>query len=72
MVLRENVSVRVAARQLHISRNTAKRWLAEPDMVEPAYPMRAKAPNQIDPYKEHLQLWIKADSHRWPDCSASN
>ncbi len=37
MVLRENVSVREAARRLRISRNTAKRWLAEPEMVEPIY-----------------------------------
>ena len=64
MVLRDNVSVRAAARQLHISRNTAKRWLAEPEMVEPVYPVRAAAPSQVDPYKEHLQLWIKADSQR--------
>ena len=64
MVLRENVSVRAAARQLHISRNTAKKWLAEPEMVEPIYPVRAVAPSQLDPYKESLQLWIKADSHR--------
>ncbi len=64
MVLRENVSVRAAARQLHISRSTAKRWLAEPEMVEPAYPVRANAPSQLDLYKESLQLWIKADSHR--------
>ena len=64
MVLRENVSVRAAARQLHISRNTAKKWLAEPEMVEPTYPVRAAAPSQIDPYKESLQLWIKADAHR--------
>ena len=40
MVLRENVSVREAARKLRISRSTAKRWLAQPEMVEPIYPKR--------------------------------
>ena len=64
MVLRENVSVREAARRLRISRNTAKRWLSEPDMVEPVYPKRVAAERLIDAYKDHLQLWIKADSHR--------
>ena len=48
MVLRENVSVRAAAKQLHISRNTAKRWLAEPDVVEPAYRKRSKNPVLAD------------------------
>ena len=64
MVLRENVSVREAARRLRISRNTAKRWLDEPEMVEPSYPKRVAAERLIDAYTEHLQLWIKADSHR--------
>ena len=64
MVLRENVSVREAARRLHISRNTARRWLAEPEMVHPAYPQRAASPGLLDAYKEQLKLWLKADSHR--------
>ena len=64
MVLRENVSVREAAKRLRISRNTAKRWLAAPEMVEPHYPKRVAAERLIDAYTEHLQLWIKADSHR--------
>jgi transposase len=64
MVLRDNVSVREAARRLRISRNTAKRWLAQPEMVEPVYPKRLAAERVIDAYKEQLNLWIKADSHR--------
>nr|WP_326532600.1 IS21 family transposase [Rhodoferax sp.] len=64
MVLRENVSVREAARRLHISRNTAKRWLAEPEMVQPTYPQRVTSPGLLDAYKEKLDLWLKADSHR--------
>ena len=38
MVRRDGVSVREAARRLRISRNTAARWLAEPEMVQPKYP----------------------------------
>lgn len=64
MVHREGVSVREAARRLRISRNTAARWLAEPEMMEPAYPQRAASPGLLDAYKEHLALWLKADSHR--------
>jgi proline dehydrogenase len=64
MVLRENVSLREAARRLRISRNTAKRWLAEPEMVEPIYLKRVACERLIDAYTEHLQLWIKADAHR--------
>ena len=55
LVLRENVSVREAARRLRISRNTAKRWLAEPEMVNPVYPKRVAAQRLIDAYTEHLQ-----------------
>ena len=64
MVLSENVSVREAAKRLRISRNTAKRWLSEPEMAEPVYPKRVATQRLIDAYAEHLQLWIKADSHR--------
>jgi transposase len=55
MVLRDNVSVREAAKRLRISRNTAKRWLTEPEMVEPHYPKRVAAERLIDAYTEHLR-----------------
>ncbi len=64
MVLRENVSVREAARRLRISRNTAAKWLNEPEMVEPRYPQRAPAPSLLDPYREQLASWLKTDSYR--------
>jgi len=64
MVLRENVSVREAARRLRISRNTAAKWLNEPQMVEPTYPQRAAVPSLLDPYREQLSSWLKADSYR--------
>jgi len=64
MVLREGVSVREASRRLRISRNTAARWLSEPEMVEPRYPKRVAGPSILDAFKEHLELWLKADRHR--------
>ena len=64
MVLRDKVSVREAARRLRISRNTAAKWLAEPQMLEPAYPQRAAAPSLLDPYREQLAAWLKTDSYR--------
>lgn len=64
MVLRENVSVREAARRLRISRNTAAKWLNEPQMAEPRYPQRAPAPSLLDPYREQLANWLKTDSYR--------
>ena len=33
-------------------------------MVEPRYPKRASVPSVLDPYKEQLATWLKADSHR--------
>lgn len=64
MVHTEAVSVRDASIRLCISRNTAKRWLSAPEIVEPRYPQRAASPRLLDPYKDHLELWLKADSHR--------
>ena len=64
MVLRDHLSVREASRRLGISRNTARKWLEEDEMTEPRYPQRAKAPSVLDPYKDQLSTWLKADSHR--------
>ena len=58
MVLRDKVSVREAARRLRISRNTAAKWLIEPQMVEPTYPQRAAVPSLLDPYRELLSNWL--------------
>jgi uncharacterized protein YukJ len=33
-------------------------------MVEPQYPMRQAAVSVLDPYKDQLVTWLKADSHR--------
>lgn len=64
LVLRDNVSVREAARRLNISRNTARRYLAQPQMAEPRYPKRQSGPGLLDPYKDQLTQWLKADAHR--------
>ncbi len=64
LVLREGVSVREAAQRVGIARNTASRWLALGDMVEPRYQRRVPTTSIIDPYKEQLNQWLKADAHR--------
>ena len=64
LVLRDGMSVRQASRRLGISRNTATKWLSEPEMVEPQYPVRQAAASVLDAFKEQLVTWLKADSHR--------
>ena len=64
LVLRQDVSVREASRRLGISRNTATKWLKDGEMAEPRYPQRVSGPSILDPYKEQLSQWLKADSHR--------
>ena len=58
------MSVRQASRRLGISRNTAAKWLGEPEMAEPKYPSRRASSSVLDPYKDQLVTWFKADSHR--------
>jgi transposase len=64
MVRRDGLSVREASKKLGIARNTAARWLAMDEMVEPKYPKRVPVESILDPYKEQLINWLKADSHR--------
>ena len=66
LVRRDGLSVREAARRLGIARNTAAKWLATAEMVEPRYPKRADMPSILDPYKEQLTIWLKADSTGHP------
>ena len=56
--------MREASRRLGISRNTATKWLEADEMVEPRYPKRAAIPSVLDPYKDQLTTWLRADSHR--------
>ena len=64
MVHRDGISVREASKRLGIARNTAARWLAMNEMVEPKYPKRESVDSILDPYKEHLVSWLKSDGHR--------
>ena len=64
LVLREGMSVREAAQRLGIARNTASRWLALVDVTEPRYPKRVPAKSILEPYKDQMILWLKADLHR--------
>ena len=64
MVRRDGVSVREAARTLGISRTTASKWLESQEMVQPRYPKRAPVASKLDPFKEQLRIWLKADSYR--------
>ena len=60
---RDGVAIKEIQRRTGLSRNTIKRWLREPEMVEPQYPPR-KAVTKLDAYKETLETWLKADAHR--------
>lgn len=64
MVRRDGLSIREASRKLSISRTTAAKWLAQDQMIEPRYSRREPAASILDPYKDQLALWLKADSHR--------
>ena len=64
LVLRDGISIREASNRLGISRNTAKKWLDQPEMVEPRYPKRASGPGILEPFEEVLAQWLKSDSHR--------
>ena len=64
MVRRDGLSVREASKRLGIARNTAARWLAMEEMVEPKYPKRVTSSGILEPYKEHLVNWLKVDANR--------
>ena len=64
LVLRDGISIREASNRLGISRNTATKWLEQPEMTEPRYPKRASGPGILGPYEEVLTQWLKSDSHR--------
>ncbi|MCP5205224.1 MAG: IS21 family transposase [Pseudomonadales bacterium] len=63
MYFRDKVPLREIARQTGLSRNTLRHWLRQGEMREPAYPARV-VPSILDPYKEQLVSWLRADSHR--------
>ena len=68
LVLREGVSVREAAQKVGIARNTASRWLALGDMVEPKYRRRVPSVSILEPYKEQL---VETGNQSWRFRSSS-
>lgn len=64
LVLRDGISIREASSRLGISRNTAKKWLEQPEMVEPRHSKRVSGPGILGAYEEVLAQWLKSDSHR--------
>lgn len=57
---REKVKIREIARRTGLSKNTVKKYLRD-ETVEPAYPERENA-TKLDPYREDLASWLKAES----------
>jgi transposase len=60
---RDKLSVRAIAKRTGLSRNTVRTWLRQPAVTQPAYPKRVTA-SILDPWKEQLASWLRADSHR--------
>ena len=60
LVLRDGISIREASNRLGISRNTAKKWLDQPEMVEPRYPKRASGPGILGPFEEVLAQCVES------------
>ena len=50
LVIRDGMSLRQASLRLGICRNTAAKWLSEPEMVEPKYPVRQVSASVLDPF----------------------
>jgi transposase len=63
MHFRERMSLREVARRTGLSRNTIRRWLRQPEVVEPQYPKR-RSPSKVDPWAELLRTWLRTDSYR--------
>ena len=63
LYFRERLSINEIHRQTSLSRNTVKKWLKEPEGVEPKYE-RPKAIGKLTPFESHLKLALQADAHR--------
>jgi transposase len=63
MYFRERMSLREVARRTGLSRNTIRRWLRQPEVVEPQYARRRNA-SKVDPWAELLRTWLRTDSYR--------
>lgn len=63
MYFRDKLSLREISKRNGISRNTLRRWLRQEDVTEPIYPVRVSR-SILDPYREQLEAWLRADKHR--------
>ena len=63
MYYRDGMSLRAISRKTSLSRNTIRRWLRQPEMVEPRYPKRVSR-SVVDPWAEQLDGWLRTDRHR--------
>jgi len=63
MYFRDKLSLREVAKRNGVSRNTVRRWLRQEDVTEPLYPVRPYR-SKLDPYRQQLEGWLRADSHR--------
>ena len=60
---RQQKSVREIARLTSLSRNTVRKWLKAPVVVEPKY-RRGVRPGKLTPFHEVLAQALKVDAHR--------
>ena len=62
MHFRDGLPLREISKRTGLSRNTLRRWLRS-GQSEPVYPKR-RSPSMLDPYRQPLETWLRADSHR--------
>ena len=58
----DGLPLREISKRTGLSRNTLRRWLRS-GQSEPVYPKR-RSPFMPDPYRQSLETWLRADSHR--------
>jgi transposase len=63
LFFREQVPVKEIQRRTGLSRNTIRKWLKEPEMIEPKYPAR-QMPTKLDAHAQVLSNWLSTDLHR--------
>jgi len=63
MFLRERLSINEIKRRTRLSRNTIKKWLAQPEGIEPKY-RRQETSGKLAAYETQLTQALEADSRR--------
>ncbi len=57
---RQGLSQRAIARKLGIHRQTVKKYLDHPELIQGGY-QRISRVSKLDPYQDHIQSWIEED-----------